>query len=436
MYERYAERIRGFCARRLDDPHEAADAVQDTYLRAWLALRNGTQVRYPLPWLLTIADNVCVSRFRARGARVATTTLSAGERVEFPEATYATSGLASALRALPQRQRQALLRREVQGYSYDEIGAELGVSRASVAALLHRARLTVAGKLRDAREVAALVPVPAFLRTFFEGGGAGLAAGAAAVAIAVAPLADPSSALPAPSRSAVAGTEQALASTAHTRPSSRASAHIATETRRAGGVRVEVSRSVGPGELVAARGPEPIPASPEPTAAVPTDEGVEAVPTSPAEVEPASEVDTPEPAGKPTAAAGGEVQPEGDAAAGSGHPLPPGRQPTGSRGRSVHAPGETMPSEAPDGEPHGTAHGRGGNTNKGELPLPETRRPELTHPDDPSGQTASKADAAHSSEAGGEQSFARKDDTEPKGEGVDLGQSKEEKDYQRAKALP
>ncbi len=294
MYERYAERIRGVCTRKLDDPHEAADAVQDTFLRAWLALRKGTQVRYPLPWLLTIADNVCVSRFRARGARVATTVLSAEERIEFPEATDATAGLAAALRALPDRQRQALLRREVQGYSYDEIGAELGVSRASVAALVHRARHTVAGKLRDAREVAALAPIPAFLRTPFEGGGAGLAAGAAAVAIAVTPLAGLSRALPAPpSRSAdaavtVLGAEQALASSADAPPSSRAEAHIATETSPAGGAPVEVSRARGDGELGATRGLEPVPASPEPAEPVPTDEDVPAVPASPTDVEPAA----------------------------------------------------------------------------------------------------------------------------------------------------
>jgi RNA polymerase sigma-70 factor (ECF subfamily) len=439
MYERYAERIRSFCTRRLDDPHEGADAVQDTFLRAWLALRNGTQVRYPLPWLLTIADNVCVSRFRARGARVVTTALSAEERFEVPEATYATAGLTAALRALPENQRQALLRREVQGYSYDEIGAELGVSRASVAALLHRARLTVAGKLRDAREVAALAPIPAFLRTSFEGGGAGLVAGAAAVAIAVMPLAHPSPALPAPpSHSAdaaatVLGAEQAPASTAHAGPSVRAEAHTATETSPAGGTRVEVSRAGDHGELGAARGLEPVPASPVPAEAVPTDEDLATIPASPTEVEPAPDADPPGTARTPGASAGGEEQPEGDAPAGGGRPesksLTPGQQTKGSRGRSVYAPGQTKPGEA-DGEPSSAAYGRSENPEKGDRPLPETRGDESTRPEDPSGETVPGAGATRSARAGEEQSSARKNDTEPKaeGEGVDQGQSKEEKD--------
>ncbi len=188
MYESYSARIHRFCARRLDDPDDAADAVQDTFLRAWLALEDGVEVRHPIPWLLTIAERVCVSRFRARRARVSTIEFSEGTGVDFSDAPSEVAGLATALRALPVRQRQALLRREVQGYSYDEIGAELGVSRASVAALLHRARLAVADTLRDARRgVAALVPVPAILRAPFEGmtaGGVAVAGTTTVIAVA------------------------------------------------------------------------------------------------------------------------------------------------------------------------------------------------------------------------------------------------------------
>jgi RNA polymerase sigma-70 factor, ECF subfamily len=442
MYERYAERIRSFCARRLDDPHEAADAVQDTFLRAWLALRNGTRVEYPLPWLLTIADNVCVSRFRARGARVATTTLSAGERIELPEATDAAAGLGAALRALPERQRQALLRREVQGYSYDEIGAELGVSRASVAALLHRARLTVADKLRDARRgIAAVVPIPAFLRNSFEGGGAGLAAGAAAVAIAVTPLAEPSPASSAPpSRSAdvaanVLGAEHALSSTARAQPSSRTGAHVATETSPAGGAPVEVRLAVGDGELGAARGPAPVPASPDSAEAVPTDGDLPVVSAAPTEVEPAPATSPLEPAGGPPAAAGSEEQPEEDTPARDGRPegksLPPGHQPKGSKGRSAHAPGQNKPGKAPDSEPPGVAHGAGGNPEKGERPSPpETRGDESTGSEHPNGETVPRADAPRGPEASQEQGSARKADDEPKTEGKadSQGQSKEKDD--------
>ena len=53
--------------------------------------------------------------------------LSEDTRVDFSDASSDVAGLAAALRALPVRQRRALLQHKVQGYSYDGIGAELGV---------------------------------------------------------------------------------------------------------------------------------------------------------------------------------------------------------------------------------------------------------------------------------------------------------------------
>ena len=101
-------------------------------------------------------------------------------------------GLAAAIRELPKRQRQAFLRRELQGFSYDEIGAELGLSRASVAALLHRARRTVTAIIRGG--IPAVAPVPEVVRAIHSGGVNGIVAlgsTAAVAAVAVTQLAGP-----------------------------------------------------------------------------------------------------------------------------------------------------------------------------------------------------------------------------------------------------
>jgi len=413
--------------RRLGDHDEAADAVQDTFLRAWLALRKGEQVRNPLPWLQTIADNVCVSRFRARGARVATTALTDGDGVYVPDAVGETAGLAAALRALPERQRQALLRREVQGYSYDEIGAELGVSRASVAALLHRARLAVADKLREARRgAAALFPIPALLRAPFESGASGLAAaGTAAVAIAVTPLADPSPASPAPPRSAngatlVVGAEQALASTTRARPSSRAKA-VVPRTRPAGSARAEVGRVGGSGEIDAPPGSGSVPASLAPAEAAPSPGEDLPTATPPQEADSAPNGGPQEPAGEPAPAAVDPEQP--DTPARGGQPdvevLPPGHQPKGSRGRSAYAPGQTkQPGDGPVGDPPGAGHGPGGNPEQRERDQPpsETDGDEPTRRTDPDGGSAPGSDDPSRAEI--------RDDTEPKGKSKGDGRVK------------
>jgi RNA polymerase sigma-70 factor, ECF subfamily len=349
MYERYSARIHRVCADRLGDRDEAADAVQDTFLRAWLALRGGAEVRYPLPWLLTIADNVCVSRFRAREARVATTVLTDGATVDFPEAVGDVAGLAAAFRALPVRQRQALLRREVQGYSYDEIGAELGVSRASVAALVHRARLAVADTLREARRgVAALVPVPAVLRAPFGNGAASGAAVASTAVVAVTQLAGAGPVSPSqspPSRTTEAITVLASPSS-HVLATARAepSASPRTLASRAAPAPEDAGSGAPPDDAVAVLGagglvpagttsahvPRQVPAEPEPTATV----DPEAPPAPSADDEPPPA--EPAPTSSPR-------NPSRDVDG------PPGK-PRGERGRSEHAPGR-------EGKPERTSRG-------------------------------------------------------------------------------
>jgi DNA-binding CsgD family transcriptional regulator len=74
--------------------------------------------------------------------------------------------LVSALLTLPIRQRQALLMRELEGRSYDEIAAQLGASNGAVRQLLNRARASVRERL------AALIPVELAFRWASLVGGA------------------------------------------------------------------------------------------------------------------------------------------------------------------------------------------------------------------------------------------------------------------------
>ena len=191
LFELHRARVYRFCFGRLGDREEAADAVQDTYAKAWLALRNGCEIRQPLPWLLTIAANVCASRYRAKRARPFETPLT-----EAAEATVTSlppaelTGLPAALRALPDGQRRAFVLRELRGCSYEEICDDLGVSQSSLAALLHRARKAVASSLAGTgRRALSVIPLPGALKAFLQGGAANgtaiyAAAGAAVAATA------------------------------------------------------------------------------------------------------------------------------------------------------------------------------------------------------------------------------------------------------------
>ena len=183
LYDVHCERVFRFCLRRLGDREDAADAVQDTYAKAWLALRDGCHVRDPLAWLLTIAANVCASRYRASRARPTQAPLTDDAAAVTPLTSSELSGLPEALRALPDEQRHAFVLRELRGCSYDEIGDAIGASHASVAGLLHRARRSLAASLSGAsKKVLVALPFPSVLRSAFEGSGAIVAATAAVTA--------------------------------------------------------------------------------------------------------------------------------------------------------------------------------------------------------------------------------------------------------------
>jgi predicted transcriptional regulator len=65
----------------------------------------------------------------------------------------------AAVRSLPARQREAIVMREFEGRSYDEIGERLGASNGAVRQLLNRARAAVRERL------CALVPAELLLRS-------------------------------------------------------------------------------------------------------------------------------------------------------------------------------------------------------------------------------------------------------------------------------
>ena len=193
LYDLYRQRIREYCVGQLRDRQEADDAVQSTFLYAFTLLQRGITPKTPLPWLYTIAHNVCRTRRRAikrrgrleSGVDLETIHESVG-RNDPPREELAN--LTVFLNALPANQRNALLLREWHGLAYGEIAAYLGLTESAVETLLFRARRNLAQKLqRTAERVASFAGVTLLVRgarRFTEASSATAAAvaiGAAAV---------------------------------------------------------------------------------------------------------------------------------------------------------------------------------------------------------------------------------------------------------------
>lgn len=193
LYAEHARLVYGICRMLLRDPDEAEDATQQVFLAAYRSLLEGTEVRDPAAWLGTIARNACRRRATTRMGEplaVADEPMRASIGVdEQAMGREEAAELYAELAALPEKQREALVLRELYGLRYDEVAAALGTSRAAVEALLFRGRRRLQRRLRP-RLAAGVLVVPLAIQesiAYAIPGFAGTAvpAGAAATAVGV-----------------------------------------------------------------------------------------------------------------------------------------------------------------------------------------------------------------------------------------------------------
>jgi RNA polymerase sigma-70 factor, ECF subfamily len=150
LYERYSGRILAYCLHALRDRGDAEDAVQTTFLHAHRALQRGVVPEYAFAWLHTIAKNVCRMQRRTAERRAAVTGLDL-DMLPAPDGDAAEKELLSeldaALASLPERQRRAIVMRELRGLSSEEVASQMGMSATATYALLTRARRSLAQAL-------------------------------------------------------------------------------------------------------------------------------------------------------------------------------------------------------------------------------------------------------------------------------------------------
>lgn len=142
---RYRAPLLRYCSRLLPDGR-ADDALQQTFLRAYDGLHASSREMHLKPWLFRIAHNVTINVLRDRGSRYEELSEQI-DGVERPDQAHEKAErlreVVAAVGTLPARQRDALLLRELEGRSYDEIAISLGVSDGAVRQLLNRARSTL-----------------------------------------------------------------------------------------------------------------------------------------------------------------------------------------------------------------------------------------------------------------------------------------------------
>jgi RNA polymerase sigma-70 factor, ECF subfamily len=193
-FRRIVELVRGelhaHCYRMLGSLHDAEDALQETFLRAWRGLPGFEGRSAVRTWLFTIATHACLDAIARRPRRVLPVdygpptaspsvdpgeplvesvwiepypdeTLGLADGYAAPEARYEQReavelAFVAALQHLPARQRAVLILREVLGFSAREVSESLETTVPSVNSALQRARKAVEERLPERSQQATL----------------------------------------------------------------------------------------------------------------------------------------------------------------------------------------------------------------------------------------------------------------------------------------
>jgi RNA polymerase sigma factor (sigma-70 family) len=143
-----------FAFRMLGSSEEAKDVVQEVMIKVWNGREQMAEVQNMEAWCMRITKNLSLDKLRSRqrratdsieeGFEVRQEALSPHENTELNESMLRINQL---IAALPEKQRQVIHLRDIEGYSYNEICEMLELDMSQVKVSLFRARNAVREKL-------------------------------------------------------------------------------------------------------------------------------------------------------------------------------------------------------------------------------------------------------------------------------------------------
>src|SRR3954471_9681757 len=169
IVERYRAQLHRY-ARRMLPEGRCEDAVQQGLMQAWRALQEGKEVRQLRPWLYAIVHNAAVNQLRQSVfdySELLDTVQGSDDPQDDVVRRSVMRQTLTAVAALPDRQRDALLAVVVEGRPQAQVALDMGLTENGLRQLLFRARTT----LRSA--TTALTPLPLLVwaaRTHSSGG--------------------------------------------------------------------------------------------------------------------------------------------------------------------------------------------------------------------------------------------------------------------------
>lgn len=155
LVRRYEKRVYAVALRSSGCPEDAADIVQEVFLRAWRSIESFRGDSGFSTWLFRITMNLCVDHARHKHAQPQTQPIMTEDETERPlpdtaptpeehlENSELGRELAAALEEISEEHRRIVLLRDVSGLSYTEIAEVLEISEGTVKSRLSRARIAL-----------------------------------------------------------------------------------------------------------------------------------------------------------------------------------------------------------------------------------------------------------------------------------------------------
>lgn len=150
LYRAHVDRVFSLCARMLGDRMLAEEVTQDVFVRVWEKLPGFRGESAFSTWLHRVAVNVVLSRRKVavlQNSRLADEEDAQSQLASRPVHVGDRLDLDAAIAGLPSGARRIFVLHDVEGFTHEEIGDQLGITPGGSKAQLHRARMLLRAAL-------------------------------------------------------------------------------------------------------------------------------------------------------------------------------------------------------------------------------------------------------------------------------------------------
>jgi len=152
--ENHGDSLYRFAVNFLKNQEEAQDIVQDVFEKLWIN-RDKVEFEKAKSWLFTCAHNAMINFVNKRARFTKLVNEFQSDSTELKSFGFESKQVINhILGILPPLQKTIILLRDLEGYSYEEIGDILSLSSSQVKVYLFRARLKIKKQLKGRNELA------------------------------------------------------------------------------------------------------------------------------------------------------------------------------------------------------------------------------------------------------------------------------------------